>query len=222
MYPKVVKKKICWGIHSQKKSMYDLKWTVLIIFKVIPEVKKKITEAHLKHTDYDGEFHLEWVEIIEFIWGSEPFWIEAERINTTFCFFSKLFNWSFIVATSKHIQGKGKELVVNPACIKWEKSHHEEQIPDLVNIRKHSFSSLTFQEPNTGSQQTAAVSNITEHDTEQEGENGDCVQGRVDFLISGNTISVNDFLEGRCECVCLDVGGVLCLWFHFSEWYERG
>jgi hypothetical protein len=37
MYPNVEKKKICCGIHSQKKSMYDLKCTVLSIFKKIPE-----------------------------------------------------------------------------------------------------------------------------------------------------------------------------------------
>lgn len=56
---------------------------------------------------------------------------------------------------------------------------------------------------------------IAEHDTKQEWENGDGVKSRVDFLVSWDTISVNDLLEGRCEGVGFDVGWVFSFGFHF-------
>ncbi len=128
-----------------------MKWTVLIIFKKIPEVKTKNTKTHLKNTNDDSKFHLEGVEIVELIRWSEPFWIESERINAAFFLFSKLLDFGLIVTASENIQRNSKELVINPAGIKWEKSHHEKQISDLVNIGKHLFSSLASQQPNAGS-----------------------------------------------------------------------
>ena len=65
------------------------------------------------------------------------------------------------------------------------------------------------------------MTHITEHNTEQEGENRNGVQSRIYLLVSGNTVSVDDFLEGRCESVGLDVGWVLCFGLHFSQRYER-
>jgi hypothetical protein len=65
------------------------------------------------------------------------------------------------------------------------------------------------------------MAHVSEHHTEQEGENGNGVQSRVDFLVSGNTVSVDNFLEGSCESVGLDVGWVLCIWLHFSQRHKR-
>lgn len=65
------------------------------------------------------------------------------------------------------------------------------------------------------------MAHVSEHHPEQEGENGNGVQGRVDFLVSGNTVSVDDLLEGSCESVGLDVGWVLCVGLHLSQRHKR-
>jgi hypothetical protein len=49
------------------------------------------------------------------------------------------------------------------------------------------------------------MTHITEHDTEQEGESHTGKYSRVNFLVHGNTISVNDFLEGPCELISFKV-----------------
>jgi hypothetical protein len=88
----------------------------------------------LENTDDDGKFHLKRVEVVEFVWGSEPFRIEAEGIYTTLFFSGILFDLGIFIATSKYIQGDGEEFVIDPACIEWEKSHHEQQIPDFPDV----------------------------------------------------------------------------------------
>lgn len=67
------------------------------------EIILKCTESHLENTDDDGEFHLKRVEVVEFVWGSEPFRIEAEGIYTALFFRGILFDFSMLVATSKYI-----------------------------------------------------------------------------------------------------------------------
>ena len=39
------------------------------------------------------------------------------------------------------------------------------------------------------------MANITKHDTEKEGEGHHCENSRIDFLIVGYTIGINDLLE---------------------------
>lgn len=66
------------------------------------------------------------------------------------------------------------------------------------------------------------MSNITKHDTKQEWESYHCENSWVDFLVHGNTISVNDFLEDIRELVCLDVSrwlnGVVLESLEISGW----
>jgi hypothetical protein len=49
------------------------------------------------------------------------------------------------------------------------------------------------------------VTHITEHDTEQEREGDTSEDSGVDFFVHGDTISVDDLLEGPCELVSLEV-----------------
>lgn len=48
---------------------------------------------------------------------------------------------------------------------------------------------------------------ISEHDTEEEGEDGNCEESGVDFFVSGNTVSVNNLLERGSEVIGFEVGG---------------
>lgn len=45
------------------------------------------------------------------------------------------------------------------------------------------------------------MTNITEHDAEQEGECNDCKNTWVNFLVGRNTVSVDDFLENPCDLI---------------------
>lgn len=65
------------------------------------------------------------------------------------------------------------------------------------------------------------MANIAEHDTKQEREDGNGVQGWVDFLISGNTVCVDDLLEWRCESVRFNVCWTFGLCLHLSQGDER-
>ena len=170
----------------------------------------------MKNTNNNGEFHLKWVKIIKFVWRSEPFWIETEWIYTTLLFWGVFFMVSFTITAAKNVQWKSEEFVINPSSVEWEHSHHEEQISYFMNVRKHFLSTLTSQQPDTESQNYTTMSNITKHDTKQEWENWNCIKCWVYFLISWDTISVDNFLEWSCKCICFNMGWILCLWFHLS------
>lgn len=51
------------------------------------------------------------------------------------------------------------------------------------------------------------MSNISEHNTELKREHTNTENTRVDFLISGHTIGVNDVLESSSEFIGFEVSG---------------
>ena len=52
-----------------------------------------------------------------------------------------------------------------------------------------------------GQEDDEAVTNVTKHDSEQEGESDDGEETRIDFLVSRDTIAVHDRLERLRELV---------------------
>jgi hypothetical protein len=52
------------------------------------------------------------------------------------------------------------------------------------------------------------MTNVTKHDSEEEGESDDCKESRIDFLVGSDTVRVDDSLESRGELV----GRVECRW----------
>jgi hypothetical protein len=57
------------------------------------------------------------------------------------------------------------------------------------------------------------VTNITEHNTEHEGESSDGEKSRIDFSISGNTVCVDDFLVGTRNIIKSEMS-----WGRFIFW----
>ena len=47
---------------------------------------------------------------------------------------------------------------------------------------------------------------ISVHDSKEEGEGDNGVEGRVAFLVSGNRILSDNFLEGSSELIQLEIG----------------
>ena len=77
-------------------------------------------------------------------------------------------------------------------------------------------------EPNREGQDDAAVTNITEHDSEEEREDGNGEECGVDFLISRNAVSADDLLEGCGELVHFEVGGRFLVRNGLSDGNSRG
>lgn len=61
------------------------------------------------------------------------------------------------------------------------------------------------------------MTDITEHDTEKEGENGNGEESRVYFLVSWHTVSVNDLLEWSSEGVHLEVSWWLLIRLRLTD-----
>jgi hypothetical protein len=64
-------------------------------------------------------------------------------------------------------------------------------------------------EESSHKEQKEAMTDITEHHTEQEGESHNREDSGVDFFVHRYTIGVDDLLEDVCEVICLDVCGRL-------------
>ena len=75
---------------------------------------------------------------------------------------------------------------------------------DLVHLLlKHGF--LTRHHPQCKQEHQNTMTHISKHHSKQERERHDGEDCWVDFTISGNSISVNNLLEGVCQLVCLKV-----------------
>jgi hypothetical protein len=64
-------------------------------------------------------------------------------------------------------------------------------------------------EESSHKEQKEAMTDITEHHPEQEGESHNREDSGVDFFVHRYTIGVDDLLEDVCEVICLDVCGRL-------------
>jgi hypothetical protein len=51
------------------------------------------------------------------------------------------------------------------------------------------------------------MSNISEHDSEQKGEENNSEKSRIDLSVSGDSVGVDDQLERGCEIVCVEESG---------------
>jgi len=65
------------------------------------------------------------------------------------------------------------------------------------------------------------MSDISEHDTKEERKDGNRVQCRINLLISGNTIRVDNLLERGRESVRLDMRRILGVRLHLTQRHER-
>jgi hypothetical protein len=126
MYPKVDRRKICWGNHSKRKSSHRPKCTVLSIFKKMAELQSSRTYAHLEHPDDYCKFHLERVEVVKFVACLNPSGIQSEWVNTSGDLIHVALMISLLcVATPEDIQRNREEVVVYPASEERESTHHQ-------------------------------------------------------------------------------------------------
>ena len=116
------------------------------------------------------------------------------------------------IATSHEVPGDGEELVVDEAGVEAEEAHEGEQVSELdQHLERVSFVLLdevcVVDQVETCDEQKASVADVSEHDSEEEGEEGDGEQSGVDFSIARDPVGVDYFLEGGRELVEFEVGG---------------
>lgn len=105
-----------------------------------------------------------------------------------------------------------EDIVVEETGVHREDTHHQHNVT-TIECHVSQFVQLGPEElslpedhrsRSQGHEQT--VTEITEHDGEQKGESNNRRQTRVDFLVLGNTVGVDDCLEGLGELVRLHEG----------------
>lgn len=84
-------------------------------------------------------------------------------------------------------------------CTTWGRSL-EEGTYDLSKVRLCPLL-LPQDHPESCQEDDTTVTNVTEHDREQEGEGDDSKETGVDLLVGGNTVTVHDGLEAICKLV---------------------
>lgn len=101
-----------------------------------------------------------------------------------------------VKAGAKQVQADGKEIIINEATVSCEESHESYQVPVRIERSDDAVIAVSILEHQKYTKQEGneAVSDISEHDPEEEGECHSCEKGRISLLISGNTVSINDLL----------------------------
>lgn len=125
------------------------------------------------------------------------------------------------VARSEKVDGNREELVVNPAGVEGEYSHHQDEVANSINVRQHFPGSLALCHPDGEGEESSSVTDITEHDSEEEGEDWDGIESRVDFTITRHSVGINDFLEGGSEGINLEMCWRLANRLRLSQAHKR-
>mmetsp|Transcript_11891 Transcript_11891/g.24589 ORF Transcript_11891/g.24589 Transcript_11891/m.24589 type:complete len:252 (-) Transcript_11891:373-1128(-) len=116
-------------------------------------------------------------------------------------------------ARAKEVETKGEHIVVNETGVNGEETHHGNHIPTGVHTSCHLaklglvVGLLVPKEVEAGAQEEETVTDITVHDTEEEGEGGGCEEGGVGLSITGNTVRVHELLVTVGELVGGEMGG---------------
>lgn len=112
--------------------------------------------------------------------------------------------------TAKQCHGLGEDIIVDEAGVDREDSHDKSDVASVIDHGEELEGDLLERLlPVDHGQRSAehddGVAEITKHDGEQEGEGNNNGNGRVDFLVSGGTIGVDDGLECFGKLVGLEI-----------------
>ena len=117
--------------------------------------------------------------------------------------------------TAKEIHRLREDIIVDEASVAREETHQEddvttaeENVPDLIGGLLGSQFLLSCDHPESKHCHDQTMTQITEHDAEQEWESDDGVQSGISFLVRCDSICVDQVLEATSEFVC----SIECWW----------
>ena len=188
------------------------------------------TQGHVSDSNDDGHLHLNRIVVDELVLSSLPHPINSEFVSTLSqadrgtvdslivrSVGNKLALASVFGAASpsggENLHGDGEEFIVKETAVNGKQGHAEDdvatsegQLNQFVQLLVRPLLLLVDHEESKCSK-TNSVSNVTEHDTEHEGEGNDSKDSGVDLLVARDTIGINDGLETGGKLVGGKVGG---------------
>ena len=119
-------------------------------------------------------------------------------------------------AGAEQVDGLGKHVVVDEACVHAEDGHEEYDVSATVEYFQHFVSFDLFlhffflaNHEESGQEHEQTMAQIAEHERKQEGKRDHSERRRIDFLVTGDTVGVHDVLKTGRELVDLVVRGRL-------------
>ncbi len=158
------------------------------------------TQCHMHHTNDNWDFHLQTVDVVQIVLCDRPYWIYTKRIDTVILsWYGLMLSYQCRVITwAEQIQVDTQEVIVNKSTICRKESHHSKQVPMWNNHNKErtDICKLIFfpYHNQTKQEEQQSMSNITKHNTKQEGESDSCEQWGISLSIFSNTIGLYDIL----------------------------
>mmetsp|Transcript_6289 Transcript_6289/g.14517 ORF Transcript_6289/g.14517 Transcript_6289/m.14517 type:complete len:341 (-) Transcript_6289:1413-2435(-) len=176
----------------------------------VVEQRERDAERHLRHAEDNGDLHLERVEEGHLIRRQLPRGIDAEGHHRAV---PRVFRrvGRQVVRGAEEAEGHREGLVVDEADVGGEGAVEEEHVPPAVDHREDVVELLLAErllvadEVQREEQQQRPVSDVAEHDPEEEGEADDGESARVHLAVPGETVRVDQPLETRGELVCRQV-----------------
>eukprot|EP00128_Syssomonas_multiformis_P011489 Colp12_sorted_trinity150504_noHs@34485 len=195
------------------------------------EVGQGNTEAHMNDTQDDRHLHLVRVQESELVFSKSPVRVNTERIGASEIFGNELKGRAIRVrgfvgngpATSKQIHRLGEHIVVDQTGVDGEKAHQKNEVATPKESGPHfapiEAGELLLVKHNCQSSQSQknAMTEVAEHNREQERESNHGEQTGVHLTVGCHTIGVDDGLETFSELVSLVICGRLELGLHSVE-----
>ena len=180
-----------------------------VVFVGLVEALKDDTHGHLEDTEDQSELHFDGVHKHNLIRCHVPGRVETNWVDTVgLCGGEVLAHFGHLPAgVSEKVHADGGEIVVDNTTEDGEKAHQEEEVAAGRHSGDNRARSLwSYAEVEACSEKESAREDITEHDTEEEGERDVGKQTWVHLLVGGNLILVNDHLTDGSEFTIPKVG----------------
>ncbi len=177
----------------------------------LPEVNsvsrtQRDPQTHLSDSHENGHFHFQGVVEVEGISRCVPIGVDAERVN--------------VIPTRDHDESAirhpsageqrhadAERFVVHEAGEDGEDGHHDDHVSACEKHGEHlaqvlpQHILLVLQHPRREDEHQQAVANVTEHDSEEEGEGDDGEDSGVGLLVPRHTVCIHDVLKRLREFV---------------------
>ena len=116
-------------------------------------------------------------------------------------------------ARAEEVEAEREHVVVNQPSVDGEEAHHGDHVAAGVQAGCHLaklglvVGLLVPEEVQAGAEKEEAVTDVSVHDPEEEGEGGGGEEGGVSLPVPGNSVGVDELLVAVRELVGGEVGG---------------
>ena len=184
------------------------------------DVREAQRVGHVGPTQNDRHLHLVTIAEEQIILGTVPAPIETKGVAVTvrlaehrrngISFLKVVMNIPLPLAVEER-HGLGEHIIVDKTGVDREDSHDQGDVTTIVDHgeeleRDLLEGLLPVDHGEGGAKHDNGVTEITEHDSEEEGESDNDGDSGVDFLVGSSTVGVDNGLESLGELVGLEVG----------------